>query len=101
MASIPADPTAPPDPSDRRATDDPIVPFTPVELEIAMLAGKGYGNTRIAAVLHRSPGAVRQAIVEMARRLANPDDIPPLTLVQFWGAHRIWLAGRAKSRDVA
>jgi hypothetical protein len=72
-------------------SDDPTPPFTAVELEIAMLAGKGYGHFRIAACLRRSPGGIRQAVNLMAAKLKNPDELPPLTLVQFWGAHRIWL----------
>jgi hypothetical protein len=65
--------------------------FTPVELEIADLAGRGYGHWRIAIALKRRPGGVRQAIIAIANRLPNPDSLPPLTLVQLWGAHRRWL----------
>lgn len=71
---------------------DPSHPFTAVELEIAMLAGKGYGHCRIAAALKREPGGIRQAVIGIAGKLPNPDDLPPLTLVQLWGAHRKWLA---------
>jgi hypothetical protein len=71
--------------------DDPKPAFSPVETEIAMLAGKGYGHFRIAACLRRSPGGIRQTVNTMALKLPNPDELPPLTLIQLWGAHRIWL----------
>lgn len=71
--------------------DSPSPPFTPVEMEIALLAGKGYGHWRIAALLHRKPDTVRHAVIRMADKLPNPDELPPLTLIQLWGAHRIWL----------
>jgi hypothetical protein len=80
-------------------TDDPAPPFTQVELEIAMLAGRGYGHVRIAASLRRLPGGVRQAVNAMAAKLPNPDSLPPLTLIQLWGAHRNWL--KLQSKDSA
>lgn len=72
-------------------SDDPKPAFTAVELEIAMLAGKGYGHWRIAASLKRSPRGVQHAVNAMAQKLENPDELPPLTLIQLWGAHRRWL----------
>lgn len=75
-----------------RMTDDPSPPFTPVELEIASLAGRGFGYWRIAAALRRSPHGVRQAVIRMALKLPNTEGITPLALVQLWGAHRHWLA---------
>lgn len=72
-------------------SDEPNPPFTVVELEIAMLAGKGYGHWRIAAMLHRRPGTIAKTVDRMADKIPNPDDLSPLTLIQFWGAHRIWL----------
>ena len=65
--------------------------LTVVELEIAELAGRGYGHARIAVLLHREPDGVRKAVERIAMKLDNPDDLPPLTLVQLWAAHRIWL----------
>lgn len=75
-----------------RRSDEPSPPFTPVELEIAQLAGKGYGHWRIAATLKRSPRGIRHAVDRMAAKLQNPDELTPLTLVQMWGAHRRWIA---------
>lgn len=71
--------------------------FTVVELEIAELAGRGFGYWRIATLSRRKPRGVRQIINTIALKLDNPDDLPPLTLVQLWGAHRIWL----RSQQVA
>lgn len=81
--------------------DSPSPPFTVVEIEIAELAGKGYGHFRIAACLRRSPRGVQHAVHAMALKLPNPDDLSPLTLVQLWGAHRIWLRKHQPNRNTA
>lgn len=81
--------------------DDPSPPFTPVELEIAELAGRGYGHWRIAAELRRSPGGVKKAIHAMAAKLTTHDGVSPLTRVQLWGAHRIWLRLQPQKNETA
>lgn len=72
-------------------TDEPNPPFTIVEAEIARLAGRGYGSTRIAFMLHRRPKTIEKTIERMALKLPNPDELRPLTLVQLWSAYRIWI----------
>jgi DNA-binding NarL/FixJ family response regulator len=81
-------------------SDDPTPPFTAVELEIAMLAGKGYGHWRIAADLKRSPLGVRQTVHRMAAKLTEHEGVSPLARIQLWGAHRLWLQ-RHKNQDNA
>jgi DNA-binding NarL/FixJ family response regulator len=82
-------------------SDDPTPPFTVVELEIANLAGKGYGHWRIAAELKRSPFGVRKTIQRMAAKLTEHEGVAPLTRIQLWGAHQIWLTQHRTSRDTA
>ena len=65
--------------------------FTVVELEIAELAGRGFGHARIAMIRRCSPKTIEKAVDRIAGKLENPDELPPLTLVQLWAAHRIWL----------
>jgi DNA-binding NarL/FixJ family response regulator len=68
--------------------------FTPVELEIGELAGRGYGHVRIGALTRRSEKTVQKCVERMAAKMDNPDDLTPLTLVQLWFAHRLWIRDR-------
>lgn len=70
---------------------DPTRPLTLVELEIAELAGKGYGIERIAEEQKSNPNTVSSTIQRIALKLPNPDDLKPLMLVALWAAHRRWL----------
>jgi hypothetical protein len=81
--------------------DDPTPPFTVVELEIAELAGKGYGAWRIALLLRRRPGYIRQRVWRMAQKLPTIDGVEPLARIQLWGAHRQWLKTRPTDSDRA
>jgi hypothetical protein len=76
-------------------------PFTPVELEIAELAGKGFGHVRMAFILRRRPKTIEKTVERMSAKLPNPDEIPPLTLIQLWGAHRIWLRLHPQKNEMA
>lgn len=75
-----------------RRSDEPHPPFTVVELEIAELAGKGYGHARIANALGRKVSTIRSCVFRMAAKLTHEDGVKPLARVQLWAAHRTWLA---------
>jgi DNA-binding CsgD family transcriptional regulator len=74
-----------------RRDDEPTKPLTVVEMEIAELAGQGYGIERIAVMRNLNPNSVSSTIQRIALKLPNPDELKPLTLVMLWAAHRRWL----------
>lgn len=65
--------------------------FTVVELEIAELAGKGYGHAEIARRTNRKVATVKSYVFRMAAKLTHEDGVHPLARVQLWAARRIWL----------
>ena len=84
-----------------RHSDDPSPPFTPVELEIAELAGKGYGHEKIAALTRRKVSTIRSTVWRMSLKLTPEDGVAPLARIQLWAAHRAWVMRHPKPTDSA